>query len=214
MSDPTVVPVPDDPLDLSNDPAPSDPIALFHTWFAIARERAGVPNSHAMAVATVDERGQPSARKVLLKGFDERGAVFYTNYNSRKAREAEHTGRVGLLFHWDRLGLQVRIDGRISRVSAEESDAYFATRPRESQAGAHASSQSEPCDHFMTLAKRVMKVLEKYEGQEIPRPEHWGGYRVTLDTMEFWSEQEARIHHRHRYERQDDGSWQISRLYP
>jgi pyridoxamine 5'-phosphate oxidase len=208
------VPIPDDPIDLSIDPAPSDPIELFRTWYALARERLDRPNPSAMALATCDSQGRPSVRMVLLKEFSEAGVTFYTNYNSRKAKELEATGRASVLFHWDELGLQIRITGPIERTSADVSDAYFASRSRDSQAGAWASDQSAPCEHFSKLAIAYVKILEQYEGEEIPRPPHWGGYRVVLEEMEFWVNQEHRIHHRHLYTRDDAGRWQTQRLYP
>lgn len=208
------VPIPDDPVDLSLDPAPSDPVQLFRLWYALARERLDRPNPDSMALATCDSNGRPCARMVLLKDFSEEGAVFYTNYNSRKAKELEETKRASLLFHWDELGLQIRIDGPVARVSAEVSDAYWATRSRDSQAGALASNQSAPCEHFSKLAISYIKVLERYEGKPIPRPPHWGGYRVALEEMEFWVSQEHRIHHRHLYTRDAGGNWTNQRLFP
>jgi pyridoxamine 5'-phosphate oxidase len=208
------VPIPDDPTDLSLDPAPSDPIGLFRAWYDLAREQLDRPNLNAMALATCDGDGRPSARMVLLKDFDEDGATFYTNYNSRKAVELEATGRASLLFHWDELGLQVRIEGSVEKTSAEVSDRYFASRSRESQAGAWASNQSARCEHFSKLAIAYIKVLERYEGREIPRPPHWGGYRVALERMEFWVNQEHRVHHRHVYTRDAQDNWTRERLYP
>ncbi|MFG0252038.1 MAG: pyridoxamine 5'-phosphate oxidase [Phycisphaerales bacterium JB038] len=208
------MPIPEDPTDLSLDPAPSNPIELFRLWYALAQERLDRPNPSTMALATCDGEGHPSVRMVLLKEFGEAGVTFYTNYDSRKAKELEATGRAALLFHWDELGLQVRIEGPIERTSAEVSDGYFASRARESQAGAWASDQSEPCEHFSKLAIRYMQVLEQYEGREIPRPPHWGGYRIALEQMEFWVSQEHRIHHRHLYSRDAQGDWRSHRLYP
>ncbi len=209
-----LVPIPDDPLDLSLDPAPSDPIELFRAWYALVQEKLDRPNPSAMALATCDAQARPSVRMVLLKEFGEKGVTFYTNYNSRKAAELEATGRAALLFHWDELGLQIRIEGPIERTSGETSDKYWASRSRDSQAGAWASSQSARCEHFSKLAIAYIKVLEQYEGREIPRPPHWGGYRVVLESIEFWVSQEHRIHHRHLYTRDESGAWVNHRLYP
>ena len=208
------IPIPDNPLDISLDPAPSDPIALFRAWYDFVKDHSSLPNPNAMSLATVSEDGRPSSRMVLMKHFDENGVIFYTNYNSRKARDLEHSHRAALLFHWDEFGLQVRIEGTAEKVSSEVSDAYFASRERESQAGAWASRQSEPCEHFSKLAIAYMKILEKYEGQDIPRPPFWGGYRVSLESMEFWVSQEHRIHHRFLYTQDLDGNWRSQRLYP
>ena len=162
-----------------------DPIVQFHAWFEKAVE-ADLHEPNAMILATATTDGKPSARTVLLKGYDERGFVFYTHYEGRKARELETNPRCALLFYWGELERQVRIEGRASRLSGEESDAYFAGRPRGSRLGAWASEQSRPVEDRNVLEERVRTLEAEYEGREIPRPPFWGGYRVEPDTIEFW----------------------------
>lgn len=166
-----------------------------------------------MTVATVGADGQPSARMLLLKGFDERGAVFYTNSESRKGIQLDECPRVALLFHWDSMGRQLRIEGAVSRVSDEECDVYFATRQRESRIGAWASNQSRLCASREELDEAYRVQEERFEGKDVPRPPHWLGYRVSLGLIEFWHAQDARMHDRVVYEATADG-WTIQRLHP
>jgi pyridoxamine 5'-phosphate oxidase len=166
-----------------------------------------------MILATATTDGKPSARTVLLKGYDERGFVFYTNYEGRKAAELEVNPTCALLFYWGELERQVRIEGRASRLSSEESDAYFAGRPRGSRLGAWASEQSHPVEDRSILEERVRALEAEYEGREIPRPPFWGGYRVEPDTIEFWQGRENRLHDRIVYHRSGRG-WKIVRLQP
>ncbi|MEE2908338.1 MAG: pyridoxamine 5'-phosphate oxidase [Planctomycetota bacterium] len=196
------------------DSPPHDPVAVCQTWLDEARAQCQVPNTHAMALATVDDRGQPSCRMVLLKGFDERGAVFFTNRQSQKGVELDASPRAALLFFWDELSRQIRIEGSIEVVSDEEADAYFASRPRGSQLGAWASDQSRSCADRDTMEARLKEVESTYDGQEIPRPPHWIGYRVRLEMIEFWQGGEDRMHDRIVYSANGDGTWQIQRLWP
>lgn len=190
----------------------ASPIEQFERWFAAATA-AGVALANGMTLATVDERGQPAARVVLLKGVDARGFVFFTNYDSRKGRELDATGRAALVFWWPPLSRQVRVEGSVERVSAEESDAYFATRPRESNLGAIASPQSQPVEDRAWLSARVDEARQAWEGKELLRPGHWGGYRVVPHTVEFWQGRRDRLHDRLCYLR-DGETWKIVRLAP
>lgn len=180
-----------------------------------AAAQAGEPEPTAMTVATADARGRVSARIVLLKQLDERGAVFYTNYDSAKARQLAAHPQVALCLHWKQLreGVQVRIEGAAERTSAAESDAYFATRPRDSQIGAWASLQSQTLPARGDLDARIAQFERQFAGQSVPRPPHWGGYRVVPDLIEIWYGQRARLHERVRYQRVD-GAWTRQLLYP
>jgi pyridoxamine 5'-phosphate oxidase len=184
-----------------------DPLRQFESWFAAARDAGlGVPEAMALATATPD--GAPSARMVLLKGVDERGFVFFTSYESRKGAELEANPRAALLFYWQPLGRQVRVEGPVVRVSAEDSGAYFASRPPGSRAGAAASHQSRPLADRAELERAVAAL-----GDDVARPEWWGGYRVRPERYEFWQHRENRLHDRFLYER-DGEAWSIQRLYP
>ena len=189
-----------------------DPIVQFNAWFEETLA-AGLHEPNAMIVATATANGRPSARTVLLKGYDERGFVFYTNYEGRKARELDANPACALLFYWGELERQVRIEGCASRISNEESDAYFASRPRGSRLGAWASEQSRPVEDRRVLEERVRDLEAEYEGRGVPRPPFWGGYRVEPDTIEFWQGRENRLHDRLVYSRVGDG-WRIDRLQP
>jgi pyridoxamine 5'-phosphate oxidase len=189
-----------------------DPDALFETWLAEARETE-LNDSNAMTLATVGADGQPSARMVLLKGHDARGFVFYTNQQSRKAGELQLPSRAALLFHWKSLRRQVRVEGPVSLVSAEEADSYFASRGRDSQLGAWASDQSRPLADRETFEARVEEAQVRYEGGPVPRPPHWGGYRVTAERIEFWQDRAHRLHERHLFTRAGEG-WTQGLLYP
>ncbi len=190
----------------------SDPVVQFDAWFEETLA-AGLHEPNAMIVATATADGRPSARTVLLKGYDARGFVFYTNYEGRKARELEANPACALLFYWGELERQVRIEGRASRISDDESDAYFAGRPRGSRLGAWASEQSRPVEGREILEERQRSLDAEYEGREVPRPPFWGGYRVEPDVVEFWQGRESRLHDRLVYRRADDG-WRLERLQP
>lgn len=191
----------------------TDPFALFDEWFAEAR--ASEPNdSNAMALATADAEARPSVRMVLLKGHGPDGFVFYTNEESAKARQLARNPRAALLFHWKSLRRQVRIEGPVEPVSDAESDAYFASRGRDSQLGAWASFQSQPLDNRATFERRFEEMARRYEGREVPRPPHWGGYRVKPDRIEFWSDRPHRLHERRLFLPQQDGGWNEGLLYP
>jgi pyridoxamine 5'-phosphate oxidase len=190
----------------------TDPFALFHDWYTEARTTE-INDSNAMALATADAAGRPSVRMVLLKGYDERGFVFYTNRESRKAGDLAANPHVALLFHWKSLRRQIRIEGPIGFVSDAESDAYFASRSRDSQLGAWASDQSRPLDSRATFEERYEAVRARFDGQPVPRPPHWGGYRVTPERIEFWLDREHRLHERRVFLRAGEG-WNEGMLYP
>lgn len=189
-----------------------DPVDQFRQWFDEMLE-ASLYEPNAMTLATATPDGRPSARVVLLKGFDERGFVFYTNYEGRKSRELEANPNCTLTFYWGELERQVRIEGRAVKVPDEESDAYFATRPRGSQLGAWASEQSRPVEGRGKLEERLRELEAEYAGREIPRPPFWGGYRVEPQRIEYWQGRENRLHDRLLYTRREDG-WEIQRLQP
>jgi pyridoxamine 5'-phosphate oxidase len=192
--------------------ADQDPIALFRQWWDEAHEsETGEPAAVALAAATAD--AAPSVRMVLLRGLDERGFVFYTNLESRKAVELEANPQAALVFHWKTLGRQVRVEGPAALVPPEEADAYFASRARGSQIGAWASAQSRPMESRRGLEKSVAKHAAKFGLGKVPRPEHWSGYRITPRHIEFWREGLFRLHERIVYHRNDDG-WDTERLFP
>ncbi len=190
----------------------SDPLEQFRSWFAEAGAALEVPE--AMALATAAAGGAPSVRMVLLKGFDERGLVFYSHQTSRKGRELEANPQAALLFHWPPLGRQVRVEGTVEHVSAEESDAYFATRPRAAQLGALASRQSEPLESRSELDERLAELESELGGGPVPRPPTWGGFRLAPTAWEFWQHRASRLHDRFRYEPEPAGGWRIARLFP
>ena len=185
---------------------------LFDAWMAEARE-AEINDSNAMVLATVGADGQPSIRMVLLKGHDERGFVFYTNLNSRKARDLIDRRKAALLFHWKSLRRQVRIEGSVSGVSQDEADAYFATRARESQLGAWASDQSQPLPSRELFEAQFAEMQARFDGQDVPRPPHWSGFRVAPERIEFWQDRPHRLHERRLFVRDDEG-WTEGLLYP
>jgi pyridoxamine 5'-phosphate oxidase len=176
--------------------------------------RIGLLNPAAMTLATVDPDGRPSARVVLLKGLDERGAVFYTNRKSRKGQALQANDRAVLLMHWDALLRQLTIEGPVSIIDDAESDAYFASRPRGAQVGAWASGQSEPVKDRAELEAGVADVARRYEGRDVPRPPHWGGYRLHPQRIEFWRGRIDRLHDRVVYTRDETGGWSTQRLSP
>lgn len=189
-----------------------DPFALFDRWYAEAR--ASEPNdSNAMALATADADGRPSVRMVLLKGHGPDGFVFYTNREGRKAADLAANPHAALLFHWKSLRRQIRIEGPITLASDAESDAYFASRGRDSQLGAWASDQSRPLDSRETFEARFAETAARFEGGAVPRPPHWGGYRVTPHTLEFWQDRAHRLHERRQFTRDGD-RWSEGLLYP
>ena len=192
--------------------ATTDPLALFDEWFALAREKE--PNDpDAMALATATPDGAPSVRMVLLKGFGSDGFVFYTNMDSRKGAEIAANPRAALLFHWKSLRRQVRVEGPVEPVGDAEADAYFATRSRDSQLGAWASYQSRPLDARSTFKKRYEDMRRRFEGQDVPRPARWGGFRVKPEVIEFWDDRPHRLHERRVFTAAVDG-WKEGLLYP
>jgi pyridoxamine 5'-phosphate oxidase len=203
--------VPDFSSPLNEADAAPSPFDQFGAWYADAASVVRVPEAVAIASASLDAR--PSVRMVLMKGWDEAGFVFYTQYRSRKAEELDANPRAALLFHWDELGRQVRIDGAVERVTANESDSYFATRPRGAQIGAHASYQSQPVHGREVLDARVREISATYGNGDIPRPPTWGGYRLVPDAFEFWQNRDDRLHDRLRYTAAN-GAWSIDRLQP
>lgn len=190
-----------------------DPQRQFAAWFADASE-AGVREPNAMVVATSSPAGSPSARLVLLKSFDARGFVFYTNYESRKGLELAENPQAALLFYWDPLGRQVRIEGGVQRTSPDESAAYIRSRARGSQLSALASPQSQSVASRDTLEERVAELATTYDGRELPIPDWWGGFRVSPTSYEFWQHREDRLHDRLRYTPATPGGWEIVRLAP
>jgi pyridoxamine 5'-phosphate oxidase len=191
----------------------SDPFQLFDAWFAQARA-SEINDPEAMALATADEVGNPTVRMVLLKGHGADGFVFYTNEQSEKGRELAANPSAALLFHWKSLRRQVRIEGEVKRVSAEEADTYFASRSRDSQLGAWASKQSHPLESRELFEAHFEGVKRTFEGKEVPRPPHWGGYRVIPLTMEFWQDRPYRLHERRVFLMQEGGGWSEGLLYP
>ena len=172
-----------------------------------------MPEPNAMTLGTIEAGGQPSVRVVLLKGFDERGFVFYTNYEGRKGRELLAHPKAALCFYWQSLGVQVRIEGTVTKVADEEADAYFASRERGSQIGAWASRQSRPLESPTALVDRVAEYEKKFAGRDVPRPDFWSGFRVSPERIEFWKNRANRLHERHLYTRDGKG-WKIETLYP
>jgi pyridoxamine 5'-phosphate oxidase len=191
---------------------PTDPVERFQAWFREA-EQAGVEVPEAMTLATASADGAPSARMLLLKGADEEGFVFYSGYVSRKGRELEQNPRAALVFYWRPLGKQIRVEGRVERVPEADSDAYFATRPRGSQLAALASHQSHRLESREGLERRYAELEHEYEGRDVPRPPHWGGFRLRPDSIEFWEHRENRLHERTCYTRAREG-WRSERLAP
>lgn len=198
---------------ISQDTVASDPFEQFRQWWALAQEQSGMREPTGMCLSTVSADGRPSSRIVLLKQWDRRGFVFFSNYTSRKGRELHDNPLAALLFWWDKLRRQVRVEGRVERIPERESDAYFASRPRGSQLGAWASQQSRPLDSRETLSRRVEELDADFGDGPIPRPPHWGGFRLVPDYLEFWDDGADRLHDRITYEKQGQ-AWRLDRLYP
>ena len=198
--------------ELREEDALENPMEQFARWYGIAQS-SGIPQPDAMALATATQDGRPSVRMVLLKGADERGFVFYSNYKSRKGAELEANPRAALDFFWPQLHRQIRIEGPVTRVSSEESDAYFFTRAPGSRVSAAASPQSQVVPDRGTVEQRVAELSAQY-GDSIPRPTHWGGYRLVPEVIEFWQGRENRLHDRLRYRRTEHGAWVRERLAP
>ena len=190
-----------------------NPFQQFQRWLeqAIAAE---LPEPNAMTLATLSKEGKPIARMVLLKGLDEKGFVFYTNYDSAKGKQLTETDSAALVFWWAGLERQVRVEGMVEKVSSEESDAYFQSRPKASQLGAWASPQSQVIKNRGVLEKRLAELEEKYATEKVPRPPHWGGFRVIPTAIEFWQGRPSRLHDRIRYELDEKGDWFYQRLAP
>lgn len=206
--------VPDDTRPLREEDVDPDPYVQFDRWFADAAPVVRMPE--AMVLATADALGRPSARMVLLKEHGPGRFVFHTNYDSRKGRDLAANPHAALLFHWDALGRQVRIEGDVEELSDAESDDYFATRPRGAEIAAHASAQSETVADRAALDAAVSATEERYAGRDVPRPERWGGYRLRPAVFEFWQNRQDRLHDRLRYRPDPDGgrTWVLERLQP
>ena len=200
-------------VELDENNVDDNPIDLFQRWFSEA-VASGSRLPDAMTLATATKDGRPSARMVLLKQADEQGFVFYTNYRSKKARDLDENPRAALVLYWVQLDRQIRIEGTVERISAAESDEYFATRPRDSQLGAIASPQSEVIENREVLVKRFAELEKAYRDREVERPEHWGGYRLKAELIEFWQNRVGRLHDRLLYDKKADGSWSVKRLAP
>ena len=189
-----------------------DPIEYFKRWFEDAK-RSGLFLPEAVCLATATDAGAPSARMMLLKGVDQRGFVFFTNYDSRKGDELAANPRAALVFHWAILERQVRVEGRVERIAEEESEAYFRSRPRGSRIGAWASRQSAPLAERAELERQGREIEGRYPGEDVPLPPFWGGFRLAPERIEFWQGRIDRLHDRLRYTRSDD-AWIVERLYP
>ncbi len=201
-------------MTLDFDNPPTDPIEQAKRWMADAAE-TGLTNPHAMTLATAGADGLPTARTVLLKGLDNSGIFFFTNRQSRKAADLAENSNAALLLYWDALQRQLAFEGPVSETSDEVSDAYFATRPRGAQVGAWASDQSQPIESRIELDRRVWQIIQQYEGTDIPRPPHWGGYRLEPRRIEFWQGRDSRLHDRIVYSRTTaDAPWSVARLCP
>lgn len=190
-----------------------DPFALFDQWYAEARQ-SEINDSNAFALATADAAGRPSVRMVLLKGHGPDGFIFYTNFQGRKAAELLANPRAAMLFHWKSLRRQIRIEGPVGPVDDATADAYFASRSRDSQLGAWASDQSRPLASREIFLNRYEKMRQQFEGQDVPRPPHWSGLRLTPERLEFWQDREHRLHERWAFTRNGSGAWEHGMLYP
>ena len=191
----------------------ADPFQQFRRWLTDA-EQTGIELANAMTLATADRNGKPAARIVLLRGIDERGFAFFSNYQSRKGQELEENPFAALVFYWPELARQVRIEGIVELLSSAESDHYFASRPRGHQLEAHASAQSQVIASRQCLEQEFNKVEQQFARRDVPRPPHWGGYRVVPQVLEFWQQGDHRLHDRLRYRRSEQTGWVIERLAP
>jgi pyridoxamine 5'-phosphate oxidase len=189
-----------------------DPFKQFDIWFKEAKD-IGLKDPNAMNVASATKNGIPSSRMVLLKSYDENGFIFYTNYTSRKSKEIIDNPSVALNFFWDALERQVRVEGKVSKVDPKISDEYFSSRSRLSQLGAHASNQSEIIENYDVITSKLNELEKKYDGKEIPRPDHWGGFIIVPTTIEFWQGHEGRIHDRLKFYK-ENSEWKLVRLSP
>ena len=199
---------------LNFDHPPHAPMDAFARLYEAAHESPSVPNPNAMSLATIDPDGKPSVRVVLCRGFDARGVVFYTNRGSRKGEALRAHPRACVNFHWDQLDRQIRIEGSVAHTTEAESDAYWNSRPRENRVNACASQQSRPIGTRAALEAAVQEFETRFAGQDIPRPSHWGGFRIAPERIEFWQGHKHRLHDRMIYLRQDDGSYVTTRLCP
>ncbi|MFZ6648575.1 pyridoxamine 5'-phosphate oxidase [Undibacterium sp. TJN25] len=197
---------------LSENEVADDPVTQFTRWFEQATQ-ANVPEPNAMSLATAASDGRPSSRIVLIKGVDERGFCWFTDYDSKKGNDIATNPQAALLFHWVELERQVRIEGRVEKLSGQESDAYFHSRPLGSRQSASASAQSQPIENRTALEAKLADVVARYADQP-PRPDHWGGYRLVPDRLEFWQGRSSRLHDRIVYTRNADNTWSLSRLQP
>lgn len=191
----------------------SEPFEKFSQLLEQACNKPEIVEPTAMCLSTVDENNHPSSRMILLKKFDERGFCFFTNLTSRKGKELAQNQNVALCFYWGILGLQIRIEGKVEKVTSKEADDYFASRRRESQIGAWASKQSHEMQDWQEFEDRITQISKDFDGQEVPRPPFWSGFRVVPDVIEFWHEGDFRIHKREVYEKYADG-WNIKKIYP
>jgi len=194
--------------------APADPFALFEQWYAEAQAQAGIAEANAVCLATSTKDGLPSARMVLMKGWDESGFLLFTNMDSRKGKELAENPHAALCFYWEELSKQVRVEGSVVPASTEESDAYFHSRPLKSRIGAWASRQSRPLESKAALIAEVAKQTARFATREVTRPPFWAGFRLVPERMEFWQKGEFRIHDRHCYTRRPEGGWEHTLLYP
>ena len=201
-------------MDTARIPDIANPYELFNQWFAEAEACEAVLDHTAMTVATVDENNQPWTRVILCKDINEQGFTFFTNSNSLKGKHLAHSPKISLCYYWAPIIKQVRVMGTATLIAPEDSDAYFASRPRESQIGAWASLQSEHLDTVETLIERNTHFEEKFDGQDVPRPDHWNGYLVSPTHIEFWLARPYRLHDRVMYTPTADGQWTNERLYP
>ncbi len=189
-----------------------DPFDRFKDWFEDAQKAEDMAD--AMSIATVDEQGRPSVRMVLLKDHGPEGFTFYTNLQSRKGLDIKNNNNMAFCFHWKSLARQVRIEGEVNAVSDQEADAYFASRPKDSQIGAWASKQSQPMEGRFEFEARILKYTAKFNLGDVPRPPFWSGFRMTPRKIEFWQDRKFRLHDRHVYNKNDQGNWDIETLYP
>ena len=199
---------------LAEEKLPEDPFFLFEAWYKRYLESARIDFPQSMCLSTIGLDGFPEGRVVLLRGYNSNGFVFYTNFDSNKGKAIEKCPRAALTFYWDALGCQVRARGSVEKVSKKEADEYFKYRPRGSQIGAWASKQSQVLEDRSILDERVKQFEQEYENREVPRPERWGGYRVSPHQMEFWQKQDFRLHDRVLYQKQENQTWKNKRLFP